>query len=58
MKLLRSVGLALLALFYPVLLALSAVSEQLFGRHKPYGMPVSGYIDDVKKLGPAHYKLS
>jgi zinc protease len=30
-----------------------AVREQLFGRHKPYGMPVVGYADDVKKLGPA-----
>jgi zinc protease len=29
-----------------------AVREQLFGRHKPYGMPVAGYADDVKKLGP------
>ena len=27
-----------------------AVQEQLFGRHKPYGMPTSGYVDDVKKL--------
>ena len=27
-----------------------AVHEQLFGRHKPYGMPISGYVDDVKKL--------
>jgi len=27
-----------------------AVREQLFGRHKPYGMPVSGYVDDVKRL--------
>ena len=27
-----------------------AVQEQLFGRHKPYGMPISGYVDDVKKL--------
>jgi zinc protease len=27
-----------------------AVNEQLFGRHKPYGMPVSGYVDDVKRL--------
>lgn len=30
-----------------------AVREQLFGRHRPYGMPVIGYVDDVKKLGPA-----
>ena len=28
-----------------------AVREQLFGRNKPYGMPVSGYVDDVKRLG-------
>ena len=27
-----------------------AVAEQLFGRHKPYGMPVIGYVDDVKRL--------
>ena len=27
-----------------------AVNEQLYGRHKPYGMPVSGYVDDVKRL--------
>jgi len=27
-----------------------AVQEQLFGRHKPYGMPISGYVDDVKKI--------
>jgi zinc protease len=26
------------------------VNEHLFGRHKPYGMPISGYVDDVKKL--------
>jgi zinc protease len=28
-----------------------ALAEQLFGRHKPYGMPVVGYVDDVKRLG-------
>ena len=28
-----------------------SVQEQLFGRYRPYGMPVSGYVDDVKKLG-------
>ena len=27
-----------------------AVREQLFGRHKPYAMPVIGYVDDIKKL--------
>jgi zinc protease len=30
-----------------------AVREQLFGARKPYGMPVSGYVDEVKRLGPA-----
>jgi zinc protease len=34
----------------PSALLEEAVQEQLFGRHKPYGMPISGYIDDVKKL--------
>lgn len=28
-----------------------AVREQLFGRHRPYAMPTSGYADDIKKLG-------
>src|SRR5262249_6023222 len=28
-----------------------AVREQLFGRGRPYGMPTSGYAEDVKKLG-------
>ncbi len=27
-----------------------ATREQLFGRHKPYAMPVVGYVDDIKKL--------
>jgi zinc protease len=27
-----------------------ATREQLFGRHKPYSMPVIGYADDIKKL--------
>jgi zinc protease len=27
-----------------------AVNEQLFGRHKPYAMPVIGYAADIKKL--------
>jgi zinc protease len=27
-----------------------AVQEQLFGRKKPYGMPIIGYVEDVKKL--------
>jgi zinc protease len=35
----------------PAALLDEAVREQLFGRHKPYGMPVIGYPDDVKKLG-------
>ncbi len=35
----------------PAALLDEAVQEQLFGRHKPYGMPTSGYVDDVKKLG-------
>ena len=26
--------------------------EQLFGKHRPYGMPVSGYVEDVKKYVP------
>ncbi len=30
-----------------------AVREQLYGRHKPYAMPVIGYADDIKKLGVA-----
>jgi zinc protease len=28
-----------------------AVREQLYGRRKPYGMPVIGYPDDIKRLG-------
>ena len=34
----------------PAALLDEAVREQLFGRHKPYGMPISGYADDIKKL--------
>ena len=30
-----------------------AVREQLFGRHKAYAMPTSGYPDDIKRLGIA-----
>lgn len=30
-----------------------AVQEQLFGRKKPYGMPIIGYVEDVKKLNVA-----
>lgn len=35
----------------PAALLDEAVREQLFGRHKPYAMPTSGYPDDVKKTG-------
>ncbi|WP_421996944.1 M16 family metallopeptidase [Reyranella sp.] len=28
-----------------------SVQEQLYGRRKPYGMPISGYPADVRKLG-------
>ena len=28
-----------------------AVREALFGRNRPYGMPISGYPDDIRKLG-------
>jgi zinc protease len=34
----------------PAALLDEAAREQLFGRHKPYGMPVIGYADDIKKL--------
>lgn len=34
----------------PAALLGEAVQEQLYGRHKPYGMPIAGYADDVKKL--------
>ena len=27
-----------------------AVQEQLFGRKKPYGMPIIGYVEDIKRL--------
>jgi zinc protease len=37
----------------PAALLDEAVREQLFGRHKPYGMPNSGYPADVKRLGVA-----
>jgi zinc protease len=37
----------------PAALLDEAVNEQLFGRRKPYGMPVSGYPDDIKKLNVA-----
>jgi zinc protease len=35
----------------PASLLDEAAREPLFGRHKPYAMPVAGYIDDVNKLG-------
>jgi zinc protease len=35
----------------PASLLDEAVREQLYGRHKPYAMPVIGYADDIKKLG-------
>ena len=35
----------------PAALLDEAVREQLYGRHKPYGMPVIGYPDDIRKLG-------
>jgi zinc protease len=34
----------------PSALLNEAVNEQLFGRHKPYSMPVIGYVADIKKL--------
>ena len=37
----------------PAALLDEAVREQLFGRNKPYGMPISGYADDIKKLSVA-----
>lgn len=30
-----------------------AVREQLFGSRRPYAMPVVGYVEDVKRLGPS-----
>ncbi len=37
----------------PASLLDEAARAQLFGLHKPYGMPVAGYADEVKRLGPA-----
>jgi zinc protease len=34
----------------PAALLDEAVREQLFGRHKPYAMPVIGYVEDIKRL--------
>lgn len=35
----------------PAALLDESVRAALFGRHKPYGMPIAGYPDDVRKLG-------
>ena len=35
----------------PASLLDEAVREQLYGRHKPYAMPVIGYPDDIRRLG-------
>jgi zinc protease len=35
----------------PASLLDEAARAVLFGEHKPYGMPTSGYVDDVRKLG-------
>ena len=35
----------------PAALLDESVRAALFGAHKPYGMPVAGYPDDVRKLG-------
>jgi zinc protease len=35
----------------PASLLDEAVREQLYGRHKPYAMPIIGYVDDIKRLG-------
>ncbi len=35
----------------PASLLDEAVREQLYGRHKPYAMPVIGYADDIRRLG-------
>ncbi len=37
----------------PASLLDEAVRERLYGLHKPYSMPVSGYADDVRRLGVA-----
>lgn len=34
----------------PAALLDEATREQLFGRHKPYAMPIIGYADDIKRL--------
>src|SRR5262245_12716352 len=44
-------GLALLALFYPLLLALSALSERIFGKE----FSALGFLQEV--LGPSLYSL-
>ncbi len=35
----------------PASLLDEAVREQLYGRHKPYAMPIIGYVDDIKRAG-------
>jgi zinc protease len=35
----------------PAALLDEAAREQLYGRHKPYAMPVIGYADDIRRLG-------
>lgn len=35
----------------PAQLLDESVREALFGRNRPYGMPISGYPDDISKLG-------
>ena len=34
----------------PAALLGEAVQEQLYGRRQPYGMPVIGYVNDIKRL--------
>ncbi len=37
----------------PAALLDQAAREQLFGYHRPYGMPTIGYLPDIKRLGAA-----
>ncbi len=34
----------------PAALLEEDIRAELFGKHKPYGMPTAGYVDDVRKL--------
>jgi osmoprotectant transport system permease protein len=43
-------GLALLALFYPLLLALSALTTRLFG----FGVPALGFLPSLPQPSSAH----